>query len=191
MNFIKYFIYRIGSTCFWFGVIFPPATLAITVYEVTVFLTATKVEARVLEVEQLCTLTWKSGRKSSETSDPMDCAAAAEIKAANAKNAYRTKEVIRTHLLFRDLEGTRQRVWTEISRHDGRELEVGDAIPILFDAEDPSDVQRMKTWSDLIIPSALIGGGLLLAFVGWLLKGLGRGGRLPAPIWTWFRRRAA
>lgn len=191
MNFIKYFIYRIGSTCFWFGVIFPPATLAITIYEVTIFLTATKVEARVLEVERLCTLTWKSGRKSSETSDPMDCAAAAEIKAANPRTAYRTREHIRTHLLFTDPKGKGRRIWTEISRHDGHQLQVGSTLPILLDAEDPSDVQRMKTWSDLIIPGALFGGGIVLAFVGWLLKGLGRGGRLPAPIWTWFRRRAA
>ncbi len=191
MNFIKYFIYRIGSTCFWLGVIFPPVTLAITIYEVSFMLSATQVEARVLEVERLCTLTWKSGRKSSETSDPMDCAAAADIKAANPKTAYRTREETRTHLLFRDPEGKRHRVWTQISRYQGRILQANDTLLLLIDPEDPSDYKRTKELSDLIIPSVLIGGGIVLAFVGWLLKGLGRGGRLPAPIWTWFRRRTA
>ncbi|MDJ0946719.1 MAG: hypothetical protein QNJ30_25000 [Kiloniellales bacterium] len=190
MSFIKYFIYRIGSTCFWLGVIFPPATLAITIYEATFFLSATEVEARVLEVERLCTLTWKSGGKSSETSDPMDCTAAAEIKAANPKRAYRTREHVRTHLLFTDPEGKGRRIWTEISRYQGRKLQPGDSLPLLIDPEDPSDYRRTPELSDLIIPGTLFGGGIALAFVGWLLKGLGRGGRLPPPIWTWFRRRA-
>ena len=161
------------------GGFFPPVTLAFTAYEVIFVVSAVKVEARVLEVERLCTLTWKSGRKSSATSDFMDCEAAAEVRAATPKLAYRTREQVRTHLLFRDREGTRQRVWTQLSRHDGRPLQAGDTLPILFDPEDPSDVRRSKTWSDLTVPAALIDGSIVLALVGWLLKGLGRGGSPP------------
>ena len=191
VNFLKLLLYRLGSSLFWLGVVFAPMTLAIFVYELVSIRSAIEVEAEVWSVDELCILTSKSGGGRSKTSEPMDCAEADDIKEANPQTVYRTRKQLRSYLVYPAPDGKQHHALTDISRHDGRVLQAGDRLPLLIDPENPKDYRRIPVLSDLIIPGALFGGGIVSALLGWLLRRLGRGGSLPPPIWTRFRRRAA